>query len=100
MPKKLLSQVERVIKEATDGQVTLFQTNALLNFTSNMFLYARRLAKEQFNMSYAHVRALEHFDEEFGKMMLARLAANMEQAQIHQDECVCSAGEWDVCEAK
>lgn len=90
---QLLSKVERVIQDATQGKTTPYKASALLEFTSDIFLYARRLALDRFSLSHGYNKALNRFDEVFGKMMSARLASNMDDAQSYADECEHCVGE-------
>ena len=93
VPEQLLSMVEHTIQKATEGKTTLYKASALLEFTSNIFLYTHRSTQDRFNISHQHMKLLDQFDDMFGKMMSARLNTNMEQAQNYSDKCVRCVGE-------
>ena len=93
VPGRLLSKVNGVIEEAGRGKTTLYKASAMLEFTSDAFLYARRSARDRFDLSRTYGKKLEECDAEFTKMMSARVYAKMEEAQQCQNKCIECVGE-------
>ena len=94
IPGHVSSQVDDVIKVATQGQTTLFKASEVLEQTMDAYRYARFAARDGFDLKRKSEQLLRDYDETLKAMIKCRLDSQLDVASSKEEECSRKLSEW------